>query len=138
MKFTIVTIFLYLVLNIIVICQSGKDSTAYNEDIKPIIPLTLKTLNNYPDYLILYSTSDFSLPEFYMLQTNEMMSSLHLNIKKINTQLLYNFKQQMAWQKKQDLGVLGQYLGYAMSAAAAGLAITHIVKYKEKAFFGGN
>lgn len=138
MKFTIVTIFLYLVLNIIVICQSGKDSTAYNEDIKPIIPLTLKTLNNYPDYLILYSTSDFSLPEFYMLQTNEMMSSLHLNMKKINTQLLYNFKQQMAWQKKQDLGVLGQYLGYAMSTAAAGLAITHIVKYKEKAFFGGN
>lgn len=137
MKFTIVTIFLYLVLNIIVICQSGKDSTAYNEDIKPIIPLTLKTLNNYPDYLILYSSSDFSLPEFYMLQTNEMMSSLHLNMKKINTQLLYNFKQQMAWQKKQDLGVLGQYLGYAMSAAA-GLAITHIVKYKEKAFFGGN
>ena len=56
-------------------------------------------------------------------------------MKKINTQLLHNFKQQMAWKKKQDLGVFGQYLGYAMSAAAAGLAISHIVKYKEKAFF---
>jgi hypothetical protein len=39
----------------------------------------------------------------------------------------------MAWQKKQELGVFGQYLGYAMGAAAAGLAISHIVKYKDKA-----
>jgi hypothetical protein len=42
----------------------------------------------------------------------------------------------MNWQKKQDLGVIGQYLGYAMSAAAAGLAISHIVKYKDKAWIG--
>ena len=123
-------------LSISALCQSGKDSTETIEDIKPTIPLTLKILNNYPDHLLLELNSDFSLPEFYSLQTNEMGSSLNLNMKNINTQLLHNFKQQMALKKRYDLGVFGQYLGYAMSAAAAGLAISHIVKYKEKAFIG--
>jgi hypothetical protein len=62
-----------------------------------------------------------------------MKSSINLDMKKINSQLLQNFKQHMAWQKKQELGVFGQYLGYAMGAAAAGLAISHIVKYKDQA-----
>jgi len=136
MKITLVIIFLSIVFSISVTCQPGKDSTAVAEDIKPTIPLTLKMLNNYPDYLIINSQSDFSLPEFYMLQSNEMQSTLSLNLKNINKQLLFDFKQQMSWKKEQDLGVFGQYLGYAMSAAVAGLAISHIVKYKDKAFFG--
>ena len=82
------------------------------------------------------SIMDKIVYEYYMYQTGEMSSSLNLNMKKINTQLLHNFKQQMSWKENQDLGVFGQYLGYAMSAAAAGLAISHLVKYKDKAFFG--
>ena len=136
MKTSRITIYLLLVFSISIMCQSVKDSTAQTEDVKPSIPLTLKTLDNYPDQLIFNSTTIFSLPEYYMHQTNEMSSSLNLNMKNINTQLRHNFKQQMSWQKKQDLGVFGQYLGYAMSAAVAGLAISHIIKYKDKAFFG--
>ena len=136
MEISRIAIFLSLVFSISVMSQSLRDSTAYNEVIKPSIPLTLKTLNNYPDHLIMNSSASFSLPEYYMYQTGEMSSSLHLNMKNINTQLLHNFKQQMSWKKNQDLGVFGQYLGYAMSAAAAGLAISHIVKHKDKAFFG--
>lgn len=136
MKISRITIFLSLVFSISVMSQSLRDSTAYNEVIKHSIPLTLKTLNNYPDHLIMNSTVSFSLPEYYMHQTGEMSSSLNLNVKKINNRLLHNFKQQMSWKKDQDLGAFGQYLGYAMSAAVTGLAISHIVKYKDKAFFG--
>ena len=136
MKNFLLIMFLFTLLPVSLFCQTESDTTSAVDDIKPQIPLTLKSINNYPDLLILNSAVNFSLPQYYSYQSSDLRSSLSLDMKKINTQLLSDFKQKMAWQKKQDLGVFGQYLGYAMSAAAAGLAISHIVKYKEQAFIG--
>ena len=136
MKLLFVTAVYLLLLTSTIYCQFENDSTDTKEDLKEKIPVTLRNFSHYPDYLIFNSSNDFTLPVYFNYQSDEVTSSLNLDMKKINSQLLNNFRQKMAWQENQDLGVLGQYLGYAMSAAAAGLAITHIVKYKEKAWIG--
>ncbi len=136
MKSVLVILIFSFLINTSIFSQSENDSTSHHEDIEQKIPLNFRNLNNYPDVLIFNSSSDFSLPVYFSNERNEFRRGLNLDMKKINSQLLNDFRLKMQWQKRDDLGVIGQYLGYAMSAAAAGLAISHIVKYKDKAWIG--
>ncbi|MBN1300857.1 MAG: hypothetical protein JW995_06545 [Melioribacteraceae bacterium] len=88
----------------------------------------------------LYISSDFftdfnSFPELNQWYTLSQYSKGELNFKVVQYNLLKNARQTLKWQENYSLGIFGKYLGYAMSAAAVGLAVKHVVKYKGKAFF---
>ena len=58
--------------------------------------------------------------------------SLANDFKLYNQQLLNAMKLIPGFQKKKDLGVFGEILGYTNAAATLGLLIYHLHKYKDK------
>jgi hypothetical protein len=65
-------------------------------------------------------------------QYDHSPQSLSNDFKLYNQQLLSAMKLIPGFQKKNDLGVFGEILGYTNAAAALGLMIYHIHKYKDK------
>jgi hypothetical protein len=63
---------------------------------------------------------------------NPTPQSLANDFKLYNQQLLNAMKMIPGFQKKRDLGVFGEILGYTNAAATLGLLIYHLHKYKDK------
>jgi hypothetical protein len=98
-------------------------------------PLTLQSIDQLQ--LPVGFFSNFTrYPELEFLKLAQDVSANNPpDFKLIQNDLLRNFKQSMEWKENYNLGVFGKYLGYAMSAAAVGLAATSIAKYG-KDYFG--
>ena len=96
----------------------------HSDPVEPILSLKMPIL--YDGY------SDFYLIDF---QRDE---NPRLNVSLSNFRLRNNINQSfqiyLKGQKKNDLGFVGEVLGYTNAAAAIGLAAYHVYKYRDKYF----
>ncbi len=134
LKFVLLVI--TLTINSIVLCQI--DSTANFEDSLKSneigkIKLRLDGYQNYKSPLLSLRSSvnideytQFIFPTLNQNVLNENLSRLKLR-EDINSAMAI-YRQGL---NKNDLGVVGEILGYTNAAAAIGLAIYHVAKYKK-------
>ncbi len=116
---------------------SRPDSLTSNDSSRVLLrsPMTLQNINTLEIRESFFT--DFSaFPELAIMQAELSDNAGKPDVKELKANLLANFQQSMKWKSDYSLGVFGQVLGYAMSAATVGLAVKHIAKYKGKAFFG--
>ncbi len=91
-------------------------------DIEPLFALKMPLLNNnYSKYFFYKFKNLDQSPKFNLLE--------NFRIQKEMTQSLKIYRQGF---NKNNLGMLGEILGYTNAAATIGLAIYHISKYPKK------
>ena len=89
--------------------------------------LPLLSLQNIVDpYEISFETNFLDYSQGNLIELNSMA------MKQIQTDMAQSFAIYRKGQKKYHLGVVSDILGYMSTAAAAGLAAYHLVKYKKK------
>ncbi len=71
--------------------------------------------------------SEFILPEF-----NTIPNSQGLSVMKLRNEINQAMQVYRAGQLKNDLGLVGKFLGYTSAAAAIGLAAYHVSKYHDR------
>jgi len=96
----------------------------HNSPIKSVLSLKMPILfENYSDFYLI----DFNKSEYPRL-------SVSLSNYQLKNEMNKSFQIYLKGQKKNDLGFVGEILGYTNAAAALGLAAYHMYKYRHKYF----
>lgn len=119
-------------------------STVIAQQVNPAAD-SIKLRYNFP--VSIHNLNQLSLPDNFFTDFSEYpelqilaleysgKENTEPDIRTIRTNLLKDFRQSMQWKADYNLGVFGEVLGYAMTAATFGLAVQHVVKYKNKKLF---
>ncbi len=117
--------------NSAVIVSEINDSTNI-ENFKLPEPGFKYSLPSYSFYKDRLEFNQDALNYFDHQMYNPTPQSLSNDFKLYNQQLRRAMKMIPGFQKKKDLGVFGEILGYTNAAATLGLLIYHLHKYKDK------
>ncbi len=102
----------------------NKKISLFNSELKSKSPLLLLG-KHYDPYL---ETYDFVLPEG-VFKNKKSQKFNYYERERIKNEINQAMKVYREGQLKNDLGIVGQILGYTETAAVLGLAIYHIHKY---------
>ena len=82
--------------------------------------------------ILLDGCSDFYLIDFERIEQPRL--SVSLSNFRLQNNINKSFQIYLKGQRKNDLGFVGEVLGYTNAAAALGLAAYHVYKYRDKYF----